>query len=121
MSARRTLTLPLLLAVLGAQASQADAMRDPTRPPTAAAAIAVSDPDGMPLRLEAILTSGDSRLAIVNGKVVREGARVANAVIKEITTDSIRYSYAGRDYAATLATRKLTVRKAAATLRKDKP
>ncbi len=120
MSLIRTCALPLLL-VVAAQANGADPLRDPTRPPTATAPIAAIAPEGLPLRLEAILSTGDSRLAIVNGQVVRQGARLANAVITEISADSIRYTYAGHDHAATLATRKLAVRKTANTLHEDKP
>jgi hypothetical protein len=101
-------------ALLAASMASAEPPHDPTRPATLVSNAKASHVNGAPLRLEAVLRSGGWRLAIVNGRIVREGERVSNAVITEISVDSIRYTYAGRDHAATLATRKLVVRTAAA-------
>jgi hypothetical protein len=100
--------------LLAVSMASAEPSHDPTRPATLPSNAKASHVNGAPLQLEAVLRSGGWHLAIVNGRIVREGEQVSNAVITEISADSIRYTYAGRDHAATLATRKLVVRTAAA-------
>jgi len=98
------------LALLAAWTARADATHDPMRPPSSGADAKVTRTEGVPLRLEAILRRGEARLAIVNGQIVHEGTRVANAVITRISEDLIQYSYAGHEHSATLPTPKLNVR-----------
>jgi hypothetical protein len=62
------------------------------------------------LRLEGIMSSGHSRLAIVDGRIVRAGDTIAGARIVEIAADGIRYTRAGKDHYLTLPAGKLTVR-----------
>src|SRR5688572_28356741 len=96
LSARRTsLSLTALLAI-GA-VTHAETLRDPTRPVTAREVTQNAD-NG--LQLEAIMGSGARRLAIVNGKIVREGDRIGAALIEEIGSDSIRYIRNGRSETA---------------------
>lgn len=75
----------------------ADALKDPTRPPGPTAADPLRAPAAA-LRLEAILQSANRRIAIVNGKIVHAGDRLDSAFIEEITSDSVRYTRAGREH-----------------------
>ena len=100
-----TLSLTALLAV-GAVA-QAQTLRDPTRPATARE---VSQPAAAALQVEAIMDSGAKRIAIVNGRIVRAGDRVGDAVIEEIGAASVRYMRNGRTETARIAKDSLRVR-----------
>jgi hypothetical protein len=109
-------TLTFLVAGL-AQAQVAD----PMRPPGAGAPRVAAAPRGpAAIRLEGILQNGASRVAIVNGQVVREGAQVAGAVIVTILADGIRYSRAGREQVLMLPTNTTSVR-VAQSLEAKKP
>jgi hypothetical protein len=92
----------------------ADELRDPTRPAQLGPSPVVTTEGLEGVRLEAILSSGDARRAIVNGKVVREGERVVGVQIVAITETSITYVRAGRSHVATLPTRKIAVRRSTA-------
>ena len=102
-------TAVIVTAVLASPARAGD-LRDPMRPATMPAST-ISRPSAIvPLKLEAVMSSAHSRLAIVDGKVVRTGDRVSGALITEITADSIRYSRGGKEQTALLPTNKVTVR-----------
>ena len=88
---RRLTTLLALLAM--ASTASAQAFRDPMRPAGAAPApSAVAR--ATPIKLEGII-SGAVRVAIVNGRVVREGDTVNGAAITQILADGIVLSRAG--------------------------
>lgn len=106
---RTTLSLTALLA-LGATV-HAETLRDPTRPVTARAV--TQSVQIASLQLEAIMGSGARRLAIVNGKLVRSGDRVGDALIEEIGIDSIRYTRKGRSETVRIAKDNLRVRESA--------
>lgn len=95
---RATLSLTALLA-LGA-AAQAETLQDPTRPATVKTI--KQGVTAARLQLEAVMDSGVRRIAIVNGKVVRTGDRIAGAMIEEIRDDSIRYTRQGKSEIARL-------------------
>jgi hypothetical protein len=99
----------LLATAAAAQASAAD-LRDPMRPPNAPAAV-ISRP-GAPssLQLQAVIGTGQSRVAIVNGRVVHVGDKVDGAVIDEISATTVRYSRGGKQLVAALSRTKLDVR-----------
>ena len=100
------------IAVLGARA---DELRDPTRPATLGPGLVLSSaPASKPCASKPSSTPAMTRRAIVNGKVVREGERVAGVQITAITADSIHYVRAGREHVATLPTAKISVRATAA-------
>lgn len=103
-----SLSILLTLSSVGA----AEPLRDPTQP--ASARDWASQAGTGALRLQAIFSSGERRLAIVNGKLVRAGDRIHSAVIEEISADGIRYSRDGRSQVVLLAPSKLPVRKHAA-------
>jgi hypothetical protein len=90
--------LSLAAALLLAAAAQAQTFRDPMRPAgaTQAAAPAIKRPQAAaPLKLEGIIT-GPTRVAIVNGRLVRAGDVVAGVTVLEVLPDAVRYSRAGR-------------------------
>jgi MSHA biogenesis protein MshK len=79
----------------------ADTLRDPTRPPIERSA-APAKASAPALRVEAILIDGARRVAVVDGKVVREGDRVGAALITAIEAGAIEYSRDGRKHAVKL-------------------
>ena len=95
---------PLAVAAVRA----AEPLVDPTRP-VAARAAAYEDTSGV--HVQAIVSRAGSRIAIVDGKVVHAGDRVANVVIEEVTPEGVRYSQDGRSGFARLASPKVTVRR----------
>jgi hypothetical protein len=102
-------TSAIIITVLASPTRAAD-LRDPMRPATMPSS-AISRPSAIvPLKLEAVMSSAQSRLAIVDGKIVRTGDHVSGALITEITADSIRYSRGGKEQTALLPTNKVTVR-----------
>ncbi len=109
----QTLAMSVTL-LLTATVTPAEGLRDPTRPAKLGPGPVLLAPGVEGVRLEAVLDSGDSRRAIVNGKVVREGDRVAGVQIVAIRETSIHYVRAGRNHVALLPTRKISVRAPAA-------
>jgi MSHA biogenesis protein MshK len=100
--------LATLLLSMTAKAALADRLMDPTQP-----AHARPENTGETLqavRVEAILQSGERRLAIVNGKVVRAGDRVGLIHILEVNSDGVRYSRGGETNIARLITKSIRVR-----------
>lgn len=89
------LCIPGLLCLLSllTPVSQAQTVRDPMRPPGATQAArprAIST-----LKLEGVI-SGGTRVAIINGRLVRAGDEIAGAKILEVLNDGVRYSRAGQ-------------------------
>lgn len=102
------LYLATVLLSLTAKAAFAERLADPTRPPNARAAASVERTET--LRLEAIMSSPDGKVAIVNGKVVRAGDRIGAARIETIEQDGIRYTSEGRSHTMRLQPRSIPVR-----------
>jgi len=96
--------LAVLLLALGAQAA-ANGLADPTRPPRGPAVSTRPQ-----VRVEAVLRSADRQVAIVNGKVVRAGDRVAGVLIDEILADGVRYVRDGQIHTARLRPASIEVR-----------
>src|ERR1044072_6798680 len=86
----------------------ADRLIDPTQP--AHTRPATTGEILQAVRVEAILQSGERRVAIVNGKVVRPGDRVGSIQILEVNTDGVRYSRDGETSVARLTTKPMQVR-----------
>lgn len=99
--------LAALLLTMSAQAA-ADRLIDPTRPPQAPGPS--SDPSNESVRVEAVLRSAERDLAIVNGKIVRAGDRVAGVQIEAILPDGIRYVRDGQVRVARLQPASIPVR-----------
>lgn len=107
----KAMTNPYLAAALlsmTAQAASADRLVDPTRPATVKAAVAVASVS--PVKVEAIMKSGSSLLAIVNGKVVRAGDFVDGVRIDEVRSDGVRYTRAGQASIAYVGRQAIDVR-----------
>jgi MSHA biogenesis protein MshK len=97
-SLRRAVRLSCVLLALavGIAYARADTLIDPTRPANAPAkATAVRGVEPVSL-LTAVFKSGDRRVAVLDGRVVKDGDRIGDIVIQEISADSVRYTRAGR-------------------------
>lgn len=70
-----------------------DAVRDPTRPPLNATMSLVTR-EAAPV-LSAVLGTGNERIAIFNGQLVRGGGSVGAYVIETVFEDGVRYRRAG--------------------------
>ncbi len=99
----------LLATTAVVQASAAD-LRDPMRPPNAPAAATSHIGAPSSLQLQAVMGSGQSRVAIVNEKVVRVGDTIGGALITEISAEAIHYSRGGKQLVASLPNTKISVR-----------
>lgn len=94
--------LCLCVAMLAAGAvSQAEGFRDPMRP--AGAAPAPARQPVYSLKLEGVI-AGPTRVAIVNGRLVRAGDVIAGARIIEIFATGVRFERAGKTQTLTLPT-----------------
>jgi MSHA biogenesis protein MshK len=105
----RLLTALILSLAATTQALAAD-LHDPMRPPGAPAAASSRPSAPSSLQLQAVIGSGPSRVAIVNGKVVHVGDKVDGAVIDEISATTVRYTRGGKQLVAALSGAKLDVR-----------
>jgi MSHA biogenesis protein MshK len=100
----------LLLLAIGIAYANADTLVDPTRPanaPTKSTAVRGAEPVSL---LTAVFKSGDRRVAVLDGRVVKNGDRIGDIVIQEILADSVRYTRAGRVEIARLPTQAAVVR-----------
>ena len=73
----------------------ADGVRDPMRPPALPAAQAARVPEAAPV-LQAVFHAAGRRVAVVNGRTVREGDSVAGLFIESIGVDFLRYRQGNR-------------------------
>lgn len=88
--------MSVLATVVASTAVAAEPLRDPTRPwspPSAARAIAAPD---APLRLNAVIVSGERRIAVINDRVLRVGERIGEARVLEIDDDAVWIDIGGR-------------------------
>jgi MSHA biogenesis protein MshK len=94
----------LALAMLCGMA-QAQALNDPTRPPAAISAPVANAGEAPPQaeraepQLQSILVSlrpGGRRIAVIDGKIVRQGQRVGDAVLVAIGTTEVVLRRAGK-------------------------
>jgi len=96
---RRLFMLPLAAMIAAAcGAVSAQALGDPTQPPAVLAApgggvAAAPDPtEPAPLQLQSILVSreaGGRRIAVINGEVVRTGAKIGDAVVDSVGENTV--------------------------------
>lgn len=89
----------------------AEALADPTRPSSAAASSDLG-PEVVGVHVEAIVSRAGSRVAIVNGRLVRAGDRLGSIWIEEVTADGVRYLQNGRSSVARGPATPLSVRRA---------
>jgi len=88
----------LMLAVwLAAGAASAQSLGDPTQPPAVlatpgGAAVAPDPSEPAALQLQSILVSreaGGRRIAVINGEVVRPGAKIGDAVVVSVGENTV--------------------------------
>ena len=98
----RVLALCALVAAAVAGRVFAGELRDPMRPAGAAPAPVVRAAAPRALKLEGVI-AGEKRVAIVNGRLVREGDVIAGARILEVFVQGVRFERAGKIQTLTLA------------------
>ncbi len=84
--------LACLLGLVVAASAPADALRDPTRPPSVGPRSAAVEATPV---LTAVLSSGERRSAIVNGRLVHAGQMLGSVQIEAVLEDGVRYRQAG--------------------------
>jgi hypothetical protein len=94
------LAAALLAATVSNGSVQAGEVRDPMRPAGAPAAARRAPPSS--LKLEGVI-AGETRVAIINGRLVRTGDVVAGARIVEVFATGVRYERAGKITTLTLS------------------
>jgi MSHA biogenesis protein MshK len=116
------IAVSLLCALACGGAAQAgNPLVDPTRPATATDVPAEASEAGG-VRVQAVVIRGGSRVAVVDGRVVRAGDRIANVLIEEVTPDGVRYSQDGHSRFARLkCPTPLSVRHGGAPSQRDSP
>jgi len=72
-----------------AGASLAQPLADPTRPPTAGPAVELRQGEPAPTRLQSILISSGRSVAVIDGRAVRVGERVGNAILVSIAPSEV--------------------------------
>jgi MSHA biogenesis protein MshK len=100
-----------LLSLACSTAAIAADLVDPTRPPVVARKVTGTAPvvDALP-RVTAIFQSGERRVAVFEGQVVKAGDRVGDVFIESISVDGVRYRRAGRVEFARLPKQEAVVR-----------
>lgn len=80
----------LLMGLFAAGSFAQQVLDDPTRPATATAKSSVeTKKQGVSLKLEAVMQLGQQRVAVINGKALKQGQSLLGATIKEINTRSV--------------------------------
>ena len=83
-------TLAALICVVTASTAAAQALRDPTRPPSMASARGVAGRSGQPAWiLQSVLISPERRYAIINGEVVKLGGSIAGAELVAVAEERV--------------------------------
>jgi len=90
-----------LLLACGAAAAQ-DGLGDPTRPTPLRAAAPVEAAAAPQWRLQSTLVAAQRRVAVINGRTVREGETVDGARLVEVRPDGVSLERAGRTFELTL-------------------
>ena len=91
-------------AMVTAAPTAADTLRDPTRPHTMQEVTTPRDPA---VRVSAIFVSDSRRVAILNGRTVAEGDRVAGATVTRIDDNVVTLEFGGRTVTARLGSVKV--------------
>jgi hypothetical protein len=111
---RMAIVLLCASSVVARIAASAEPLDDPTRPSSVRSVAQLRPLKQRELRVEGIFCRDGRRIAIVDGRIVHEGERLANAMIEEITADAVRYMRGGQDHIARLARTTLQVRQPSA-------
>jgi MSHA biogenesis protein MshK len=85
--------LAILLTLAGvalvSTSAAADALRDPTRPPSVGVKGAAQNPEASGWRLQSVLISPERRYAIINGEVVAVGGAVSGAQLLAVAPEQV--------------------------------
>ena len=110
----KPLLLACLVSIAGASLAAEPALHDPTEPYRPAADGSAA-PIGVPaprFKLTAVLISPSRRVAIVNGKPLREGQRVAGAELVKIDERSVQLRDGNHDFVVQLGNARAKTRAA---------
>ena len=115
---RHVLRLAMLV-IAATSLAHADSLIDPTRPPITVHKSGPAREVDPVVRVTAIFQSGERRVAVLDGQVVKVGDRVGAVTIQEINADGVRYLRAGRVEFARLPKQAAKVRRDAAGAEED--
>jgi len=90
--------------------ARADSIGDPMRP-AGARGVAATRVAPKASRVTAVFVSGERRVAVFDGRVVRSGDRVGDAVILEVLDDGVRFAQSGRVEVARLVKQAVAIRR----------
>lgn len=102
----------LAIVLMTSSVAGAGDLADPTRPPvvarkpSATAPVVVATP-----RVTAIFQSGERRVAVLDGQVVKAGDRIGDVVVEAVTAEGVRYRRAGKVEYARLPEQAASVRR----------
>jgi len=98
---RSRLSLFLALVLLPTAASSAE-LSDPTRPGYVTGSAQDVGAPAAALTLSAVFISGDTRIAVVNGRRVRIGETVGGALVRGIERDRVSFTRGDRTFSVSL-------------------
>jgi hypothetical protein len=97
--------------VIAASCAHAGELVDPTRPPVVAHKAVAAAPSIIAApRVTAIFQSGERRIAVFDGQVVKAGDRIGDIFIEAVLADGVRYRRSDRVEVARLAKQAVSVR-----------
>lgn len=89
----------------------AELLDDPTRPSNVRSVVRARSQEPHEPRLEGTFRRDERLVAIIDGRVVHVGERIADVTIEEITVDAVRYSRGGHDHTVRILRTTLQVRR----------
>jgi MSHA biogenesis protein MshK len=109
LAAGKKYVIAIAIITSGAHAGE---LADPTRPPVVARkAIAAAPSVVATPRVTAIFQSGERRIAVFDGQVVKAGDRIGDIFIEAVLADGVRYRRSDRVEVARLAKQAVSVRR----------
>jgi hypothetical protein len=103
----------MLLVLSVVSSVHADSLTDPMRPANLPARSGVVS-DTAAARVTAVFLANGRRVAVLDGRVVKQGDRFGDLTIQEVLADGVRYSRGGRSEIARLPRQDARVRRSAA-------
>jgi MSHA biogenesis protein MshK len=111
-AARLILSVAALLLLSLASLAHADPLIDPMRPANLPRAAAPRDAEPAS-RVSAVFLANGRRVAVLDGRVVKQGDRMGDLVIQEVLADGVRYTRGGRSEIVRLPRQDARVRRSA--------
>jgi MSHA biogenesis protein MshK len=103
-----------ILLLLAASFAYADSLIDPKRPANLPARTGVVRDAEPSSRVTAVFLANGRRVAVLDGRVVKQGDRFGDLVIEEVLADGVRFTRGGRSEVARLPRQDARVRRSAA-------